>query len=224
MAEKLIHELDKTSLVVEAYRALRLNLQFAGAGKQLKVIGVTSSHMGEGKSTTIANLAIVMAQDKKKVLLIDCDLRKPTQHKKFEIEQDGVVNHIVRGKAIEELVQKDVVPNLDILPSGPIPPNPAELLASDALQRIVEWGKDKYEYVLLDLPPILAVADASILGQMTDGVLLVVASGEVEPEEAKEAKKRLVQTNVNILGVVLNKMPNQKRYGYYHYNYYQQDK
>lgn len=221
MAEKLINEYDKVSPVVEAYRALRINLQFAGAGKKLQVIGVTSSHMGEGKSTTIANLAIVMAQDQKKVLLIDCDLRKPTQHKKFEIEQIGVVNHIVKGKGLDELIQRDVVPNLDILASGPIPPNPAELLAAESLQKIVLWAKDEYDYVLIDLPPVLAVSDASVLGRMTDGILLVVASGEVSPDEVQEAKKRLLQTGINILGVVLNKMPNQKRYGYYHYNYYE---
>ena len=122
---ELIAHYDALSPISEGYRAIRINLQFAGADKALQVVGVTSSSPGEGKSTTIANLAIVMAQDNKKVLLIDCDLRKPTQHKKFEIEQDGLTNALVRGKALDDLVQHDVFPNLDILTSGPIPPNPS---------------------------------------------------------------------------------------------------
>lgn len=220
----LITHYDALSPISEGYRAIRINLQFAGADKTLQVVGVTSSSPGEGKSTTVANLAIVMAQDNKKVLLIDCDLRKPTQHKKFEIEQDGLTNTLVRGKALDALVQHDVFPNLDILTSGPIPPNPSELLGSHKMAEVIAWARDHYDYVLIDLPPILAVADAAVIGNMVDGVLMVVASGSMTPNEAMDAKKRLQQAGVNILGVILNKMPQQRRYGYYQYYYHDDDK
>lgn len=221
---ELIAHYDKLSPISEGYRAIRINLQFAGADKALQVVGVTSSSPGEGKSTTIANLAIVMAQDNKKVLLVDCDLRKPTQHKKFEIEQDGLTNTLVRGKALDALVQHDVFPNLDILTSGPIPPNPSELLGSHKMAEVIAWARDHYDYVLVDLPPILAVADAAVIGNMVDGVLMVVASGSMTPNEAMDAKKRLQQAGVTILGVILNKMPQQRRYGYYQYYYHDDDK
>lgn len=221
---ELIAHYDTLSPISEGYRAIRINLQFAGADKTLQVVGVTSSSPGEGKSTTIANLAIVMAQDNKKVLLVDCDLRKPTQHKKFEIEQDGLTNTLVRGKALDALVQHDVFPNLDILTSGPIPPNPSELLGSHKMAEVIAWARDHYDYVLVDLPPILAVADAAVIGNMVDGVLMVVASGSMTPNEAMDAKKRLQQAGVTILGVILNKMPQQRRYGYYQYYYHDDDK
>lgn len=220
----LIAHYDALSPISEGYRAIRINLQFAGADKALQVVGVTSSSPGEGKSTTVANLAIVMAQDNKKVLLVDCDLRKPTQHKKFEIEQDGLTNTLVRGKALDALVQHDVFPNLDILASGPIPPNPSELLGSHKMAEVIAWARDHYDYVLIDLPPILAVADAAVIGNMVDGVLMVVASGSMTPNEAMDAKKRLQQAGVTILGVILNKMPQQRRYGYYQYYYHDDDK
>lgn len=221
---ELIAHYDTLSPISEGYRAIRINLQFAGADKTLQVVGVTSSSPGEGKSTTIANLAIVMAQDNKKVLLVDCDLRKPTQHKKFEIEQDGLTNTLVRGKALDALVQHDVFPNLDILTSGPIQPNPSELLGSHKMAEVIAWARDHYDYVLVDLPPILAVADAAVIGNMVDGVLMVVASGSMTPNEAMDAKKRLQQAGVTILGVILNKMPQQRRYGYYQYYYHDDDK
>lgn len=220
----LIAHYDALSPISEGYRAIRINLQFAGADKALQVVGVTSSSPGEGKSTTVANLAIVMAQDNKKVLLVDCDLRKPTQHKKFEIEQDGLTNTLVRGKALDALVQHDVFPNLDILASGLIPPNPSELLGSHKMAEVIAWARDHYDYVLIDLPPILAVVDAAVIGNMVDGVLMVVASGSMTPNEAMDAKKRLQQAGVTILGVILNKMPQQRRYGYYQYYYHDDDK
>lgn len=225
MAEvDLIVHYDKLNPVSEAYRSIRINLQFAGADKQIKLLGVTSASPGEGKSTTSANLAIALAQDHKRVLLIDSDLRKPVQHKKFEVEQDGVTNYLIRGKSPEALVVKDVLPGLDLLPSGPIPPNPSELLGSRKMQELLQWAKESYDIVVFDLPPILAVADAAVLGHTLDGVLMVVSSGSLSPAEAKDAKQRLEQAKVNILGVVMNKMPEQRRYGYYQYYYHHEDK
>ena len=220
---KLIVQNDPKSPISESYRAIRTNLQFAGAGKQMKYIAFTSSVPGEGKSTTISNIALTMAQDGKKVLLIDNDLRKPRQHKIWGLLNKGLTNMIAMGAPFDEVVQKDVFPNLDVLTSGPIPPNPSELLGSSKMNTILKEIGESYDYVLLDLPPILAVTDAAIVGNMADGVVLVVRSGLTVPEEAKESKKRLEAGHANILGVVLNGVPTEKKgygYGYYYYDYY----
>ena len=158
---QLITEIDKRSPIAEAYRSIRTNLQFAGAGKELKYISFTSATPGEGKSTTISNVAITMGQDGKKVLLIDCDMRKPVQHKIFGLRNIGLSNIIAMGKTFDEVVQKDVYHNLDVLACGPIPPNPSELLGSKRMQDLLDEVKDKYDYILLDMPPILAVTDAA---------------------------------------------------------------
>lgn len=220
---KLIVQNDPKSPISESYRAIRTNLQFAGAGKQMKYIAFTSSVPGEGKSTTISNIALTMAQDGKKVLLIDNDLRKPRQHKIWGLLNKGLTNMIAMGAPFDEVVQKDVFPNLDVLTSGPIPPNPSELLGSSKMNTILKEIGEPYDYVLLDLPPILAVTDAAIVGNIADGVVLVVRSGLTAPEEAKESKKRLEAGHANILGVVLNGVPTEKKgygYGYYYYDYY----
>ena len=200
---KLIVQNNPKSPISETYRAIRTNIQFAGAGKQLKYIAFTSSVPGEGKSTTISNLALTMAQDGKKVLLIDNDLRKPRQHKVFGLLNKGLTNIIAMGLTFDEVVNKDVFPNLDVLTSGPIPPNPSEILGSEKMSDILKEVGEKYDYILLDLPPILAVTDA-----------------------AKEAKKRLEAGHANILGVVLNGVPTEKKgygYGYYYYDYYDEN-
>lgn len=220
---KLIVQNNPKSPISETYRVIRTNIQFAGAGKQLKYIAFTSSVPGEGKSTTISNLALTMAQDGKKVLLIDNDLRKPMQHKVFGLLNKGLTNIIAMGLTFDEVVNKDVFPNLDVLTSGPIPPNPSEMLGSEKMSDILKEVGEKYDYILLDLPPILAVTDAAIVGHMADGIVLVVRSGITAPEEAK---KRLEAGHANILGVVLNGVPTEKKgygYGYYYYDYYDEN-
>lgn len=223
---QLITEIDKRSPIAEAYRSIRTNLQFAGAGKELKYISFTSATPGEGKSTTISNVAITMGQDGKKVLLIDCDMRKPVQHKIFGLRNIGLSNIIAMGKAFDEVVQKDVYHNVDVLVCGPIPPNPSELLGSKRMQELLDEVKDKYDYILLDMPPILAVTDAAVMASKVDGVVFVIRSGFISPEEAKEAKKRLIQGRANILGVILNAVPQARHNGYgygYYYYYYDDD-
>ena len=223
---KLIVQNNPKSPISETYRVIRTNIQFAGAGKQLKYIAFTSRVPGEGKSTTISNLALTMAQDGKKVLLIDNDLRKPLQHKVFGLLNKGLTNIIAMGLTFDEVVNKDVFPNLDVLPSGPIPPRPSELLGAEKMSDILKEVGEKYDFILLDLPPILAVTDAAIVGHMADGIVLVVRSGITAPEEAKEAKKRLEAGHANILGVVLNGVPTEKKgygYGYYYYDYYDEN-
>ena len=228
MAEiKLITQYDKKSPVSESYRAICTNLQFAGAGQPLKLISFTSATPSEGKSTTISNLAIVMAQDGKKILLMDCDMRKPVQHKLFELPNRGLSNCIATGTELADVIQKNVVPNLDILPSGPVPPNPSELLNSPKMEEILKTVSEEYDYIFLDMPPVLVVTDAAVMASKVDGVIFVLSSGDLSPDDAKRAKTQLQQGGANILGVVLNKVPTRQRYGYnynyYYYYYYDED-
>lgn len=225
---KLIVENDPKSPIAETYRSIRTNLQFAGAGRELKYICFTSSVPGEGKSTTISNLALTLAQDGKKVLLVDCDLRKPVQHKIFGVINQGITNYLAQGVPFAQVLHPEVFHNLDLLTSGPVPPNPSELIGSEKMDQLLQQIGEGYDYVLLDLPPVLAVTDAALLGNLVDGVVLVVYSGMVTPEEVQEAKKRLQAGKANILGVVLNGVPRKHSgygygYGYYYYDYYDEN-
>jgi capsular exopolysaccharide synthesis family protein len=218
---KLITEHDKKSPVSEAYRTIRTNLRFAGADKPLKFIGVTSSIPSEGKSTTISNLAVVMAMDGKKVLLIDCDMRKPMIHRIFELPNRGVTNCIATGVSVESVIRKEVSPNLDILTSGPVPPNPSEMIGSEKMTSLLKQAGESYDYVLIDLPPVLPVTDAAVMSAKIDGMILVIGSGDVTPEEGKRTKEQLEQAGAHMIGVILNKVPVQhnRGYNYYYYHY-----
>ena len=215
MAEiDFITHYDSRSPVSEAYRAIRTNLQFAGAGKQLKTIVFTSAIPGEGKSTTVANLAIAMGQDDKKILLIDCDMRKPVIHRRFSLLNRGLSNCFAEDWPLKEVIQADVFPNLDIVTSGPIPPNPAELLGSKKMEALLQEAAEAYDYVFLDMPPVLAV---------TDGTIIILGSGDISPDEGKQAKELLEKVHANILGVILNKVPQHHKSGYYYYYYYDEN-
>ncbi|WP_027308873.1 CpsD/CapB family tyrosine-protein kinase [Caloramator sp. ALD01] len=216
-----IVEKNPKSPISESYRTLRTNIQFSSFDKDIKTIVVTSSAPGEGKSTTVGNLALVMAQSGKKVLLIDADLRKPTVHKKFKLSnQTGLTNILIEDKNPFEVIQK-YSDNLYILTSGILPPNPAEVVASNKLKNFINEMKNHFDYILLDSPPVIAVTDAQILSSFLDGVILVVSSGEAEKELVKKAKDLLDKVNANIIGVVLNKLElkSRKGYGYYYYYY-----
>lgn len=223
----LITQYDRKSPVSEAYRAIRTNLQFAGAGKPLKLVGFTSAVPSEGKSTTVSNLAVTVAQDGKRVLLVDCDMRRPIQHKLFGIPNRGLSNCIATDIPVQDVIQRDVFHNLDILSSGPVPPNPAELIGSKKMCTILQTIGDGYDYVFLDMPPVLPVTDAAILASKADGTIIVLSAGKTLLEEAKQTKLQLQKGQVNILGVILNKVPVQHRYGYnynyYYYYYYDED-
>lgn len=213
MAEiDFITHYDSRSPVAEAYRAIRTNLQFSGAGKTLKTIVFTSAIPNEGKSTTVANLAITIGQDDKKILLIDCDMHKPVIHRRFSLLNRGLSNCFA-----------DVFPNLDIVTSGPIPPNPAELLGSKKMKALLQEAAEMYDYVFLDMPPVLAVTDAVLMSSQTDGTILVLGSGDISPDEGKQAKELLEKVHANILGVILNKVPQHHKSGYYYYYYYDEN-
>ncbi|SFE99757.1 capsular exopolysaccharide family [Bacillus sp. OV194] len=214
----LITHNNPMSPISEQYRTIRTNIQFSSIDKQYKTLLVTSAGQGEGKSTTVANLAVVLAQQGKRVLVVDGDLRKPTVHYTFRVSNiQGMTSVLTKQLTFEDAVQKTNIDHLYVLPSGPIPPNPSELLNSKAMEALVEEANSKYDYVLFDSPPVLAVTDAQILSNRCDGVVLVASSGRTEKEEALKAKELLENANAKILGVVLNgKETNDSSYYYYY--------
>ena len=216
----LIANTDAKSPVSEAYRTIRTNIKFSNiAGQELKTIMLTSATPNEGKSTTVSNLAVVMAQAGHSVVLCDCDFRNPTQHKMFGLHNKGLSNCVATGSNVMDIIQQTSVPNLYVLTSGPVAPNPSELLASQNMVDILEELKQHFDYVLVDTPPIMPVTDAAVVSAKVDGTILVIASGAVSPSIAVEAKTRLEQGGAHLLGVVLNKVDvgANSHYGYYYY-------
>ena len=223
-SDNLIAQSDPKAPASEAYRSLRTNIGYLGIDQQIKVIPVTSASPTEGKSTTCANLAISMAQAGKKVLVLEADLRKPKVHHYFNVANDlGLVQILLDGLPYERAIKKVAEqPNLDLICAGFIPPNPAEILGSKKMSQLIETLRPLYDLIILDTPPVGQLTDAAIIGKMTDGMILVVASGETNIDLAKFAKTNLLQAGVNILGVVLTKI-DKKSGGAYYYRYYQYD-
>lgn len=204
----------------EAYRMLKTNLQYFNFTDFNQVFVVTSSVTKEGKTTTTANLGITLAQSDAKVLLIDCDLRKPRLHKLFNLSNaQGLTSVFKKEKAIGEVIQHfDKVNNLDIITSGEIPPMPLELLESHAMSQILETLKDVYDYILIDAPPLLSAADACVLSKKSDGVILVVGANNSKIPEIKTAISSLQKVDAKILGTILTQVDSNKNNNY-HYNY-----
>ncbi|WP_209121745.1 CpsD/CapB family tyrosine-protein kinase [Alkalihalobacillus sp. BA299] len=214
----LITQVDPKSPVSEQYRTIRTNIEFASIDKKVKTILVTSAGPGEGKSTTAANLAVVMAQQGNKVLLVDADLRKPTAHYTFGVPNiAGLTSLITKQHTEEEAIQVTKINNLFLLPSGPIPPNPAELLSSRAMSLFLENVKTTFDVVILDSPPLMAVTDPQIISNYTDGTILVVSSGKTDQEQVVKAKDLLIAAKAKILGVVLNGKEQKEGQNYYYY-------
>lgn len=217
-AVNLVTVTEPASAASEAYRTLRSNIHFASLDSPLKTLLITSTDPGEGKSTTLANLAVTMAQAGNRVLVVDCDLRRPSQHRLFGVPNAaGLTTMMVQGQALEKLpVQPTGVANLSVLTSGPLPPNPSELLGSRRLGEVLAQLKNEADILLVDAPPIIAVADAAILASKVDGVLLVVQANKTRRELAKRAKAMLDKANANLLGVVLNNVKlDSSMYRYY---------
>ena len=203
------------SMVSEQFRTLRTNIEFSSPDKEIRSITITSASPSEGKSTMAANLAIVFAQAGKKVLLIDADMRKPTMHYTFGISTyRGLSTVLTRQWRLESAVNKTRISGLDLLTCGPIPPNPAELLASQAMDSLLLEFKKKYDIVIVDSPPILSVTDGQILANKCDGSVLVLNSGKTDKEMALKAKATIIASNTKLIGVVLNNlaMPNNAYY------------
>ncbi|KNH16802.1 capsular biosynthesis protein [Priestia megaterium] len=204
--------------VAEQYRTIRTNIQFSNVDQDIKTIVVTSSGAEEGKSTTTSNLATVYAQQGLNVLLIDADLRKPTGHYTFRLENHiGLTNVLTRQSTLAQAVQESEIPHLSVLTSGPIPPNPSELLASAQMAELLKEMKEQFDMIIFDTPPILAVADAQILANQVDGTILVVSSGKTEKDAALKSKELLSNAQGKLLGVVLNNRKVEEGNYYYYY-------
>jgi non-specific protein-tyrosine kinase len=194
------------SPISEAYRTLRTNLEFSSLDKPIRTMVVTSPGPDEGKSTTLANLAVTLAQGERTVILVDCDLRRPTQHEIFDLQNGvGLTTMIVEDEAMTEPpLQETVVPGLWLLPSGPLPPNPSELLGSRRMGEIIAVLTKRADMVLFDAPPIIAVTDAAVLSSKVDGVLMVINAGGTKRDHAQKAKALLDKVNAHLVGAVLN--------------------
>ncbi len=218
---RLITHIDPKSPVSEAYRTLRTNLQFSKIEKKLRSILVTSAGPKEGKSTTAANLAITMAQVGNKVVIIDADLRRPILHSAFGMSREnGLTNYLAGSLSYEEMFQNSFLENLKVVPSGVLPPNPAELLATKKMEDLLSKLQEDFDIVIIDSPPVIAVTDASILSTKVDGTLLVVYAGQTERDAVKRATSMLTSVSARILGIVLNGFDVQGIYGSYYYYYY----
>ncbi len=202
----------------EQYRTIRTNILFSAVDDDLKTLMFTSTAPGEGKTTTAANIAVVFAQQGKKVLLVDADLRKPTIHYTFNLMNiHGLTSVLTKRCTLEEAIEDGGVENLYVLTSGPIPPNPAEMLSSKAFEKFFETVKEQFDLVIFDTPPILAVTDGQIIANKCDGTILVVSAGKTEKLAAKKAKELLLNAKGRLLGAILNnKKQDQTHYYYYH--------
>ncbi len=206
--ESLITVATPRSPISEAYRTLRTNLEFSSLDKPVKTMVVTSPGPEEGKSTTLANLAVTLAQAEKKVILVDCDLRRPSQHQIFGLKNGaGLTTMVVDDQAMTNPpLQETEVPGLWLLASGPLPPNPSELLGSRRMGEIIGLLAQRADIVLFDAPPIIAVTDAAVLSSKVDGVLLVINAGGTKRDHAQRAKALLEKVNAHLVGAVLNNM------------------
>src|SRR5690606_3235728 len=199
----LITLTDPRSPISEAYRTLRTNLSFYSVDNPIRTLVVTSPAPDEGKSTTIANLAVTMAQSGRRTILVDCDLRRPTLHELFEVDNNTGITSMVLNENAPPPLRKTEVENLWLLPSGPKPPNPADLLGSRQIDRVLTQLKEQADIVLLDAPPVVGVTDAAVLGAKADGVLLIINAGKTRREHAERAKELLERARVCIIGAAL---------------------
>jgi len=213
----LIINRDPKSPISEAYRTLRTNIQFSSIDKEIRSIVVTSSGATEGKSTTATNIAASFSQMGKKVVIIDADMRRPRLAKIYDLaNKEGLSTALFENDDIHKYVRK--INGAHVVTSGPIPPNPAEMLSSDRMANAIDKLKEVYDYIIVDSPPVSYVTDGAILSSICDGTLLVVAAGQTDQRQARVAKEQLNKVSANILGVVLTKIPTKGK-GYYKYHY-----
>ncbi len=211
---------DALSPVTESYRALRTSVHFSAIDSPVRTLLVTSPHAGEGKSVTSTNTAIAMALEGKRVILVDADLRRPSIYKLLELPQQPGLTSVGAGDVtLEEALQEIPVPGLRVLTSGPLPPNPAELLNSHAMLSLIDRLLELADVVIFDTPPLIPVTDTQVLAAHIDGAILVVEAGSARKAAVKHARDLLQQSRVRILGVVLNKIDQTQKGYYYHYYY-----
>ena len=217
--------------VIESYKSIRTNITFSLSTMEKKIFAVSSPDAGDGKSTTSANIAIALSQGDYRVLLIDADMRKSVQHKIFGVKnKNGLSTAVSKQHKVEDCIQKNVMPNLDILPAGPIPPNPSELLASEQMTKILDELSTQYSVIVIDTPPVNVVTDAMELAKDVSGIIMVLQYGKTTHEDVDEAVKKISFAQINLFGFILNgiktkrngkyysKYAYKKGYGYYYGN------
>lgn len=211
---------NPTSAVSEQFRTIRTNIQFSMVDRDLKKLLVTSATPASGKTTTATNLAAAFASEGTRVLVVATDMRKPAIHKIFNVQNNqGLTNLLMDSNLrVKDVAHESYVTNLSFITSGPIPPNPAELINSNRMNKIMEEMQETFDLVIFDSPPLLAVTDAQILATKVDGTIVVVPQGEVTKEELDDAADMLENVNANVLGTVMNKV-NRDSDSYYYYNY-----
>jgi len=208
------------SSVTESCRSIRTNISFSTAGKELRRLLVTSAGPQEGKSTAVINLGIIFAQGGKRVLIVDSDLRRPRLHRAFKVSRKRGLTDLIMGEASEDdVIVSTEVPGVDLIPCGPIPPNPSELLGTEIMLQLGERLADRYDLVLFDSPPVVAVTDAVVMSKIVDGVVLIAKAGKTTSEIISKAARQLEDVGASILGTVLNDF-NIRGAGYRYYYYY----
>lgn len=201
--QRLVTLTDPRSPLAEAYRTLRTNVMLSGLDTPLSTLLVTSPSPEEGKSTTLANLAVTMAQGGRTTILVDCDLRRPHLHDIFGVPLQPGLSDAILNKVDEPVLIRTEVEGLSLLPAGDLPASPADLLGSRRMEALIAHLKSRADFVLFDAPPVIAVTDAALLASRLDGVLLVVSAGQTRREHALQAKALLEKINVRIVGTVL---------------------
>jgi len=214
----MIAETNPLSPVSESYRMLRTNLQFLMEEQSLQVISISSAYPGEGKTTTIINLAITFANEGKRVVLIDADMRRSTLHHMLSIPNDvGLSTVLSKRCTCKDAIRSSMIPNLDVIPAGPLTYHPSELLQSDEMLILLSHLKSQYDLVFIDVPPVLVVADAKIAASRADGVIMVIRSGKTKRDTALKTKAYLEKAGVNVIGFVLNDHKQRVKHSYYDY-------
>ena len=216
----LLTDVNTPFNIIESYKTIRANILFTIGTSDKKIIAISSSNPNEGKSTSAANLSITLAQTGSKVLLIDADMRKPVQHNNFKVtNSDGLSTLIIRKSTMDKAIKNDIIQNLDLLTSGSIPPNPSELLASENYKKLLDELSQKYDYIIIDTPPINVVSDAMVMKDSISGILLVIRYASTTYEELSSCMKQIELAQANMLGFVMNDIHHSRSSSYYNYKY-----